>query len=126
MNITIRGERELREAFQKNPQYVKSRGGQLITRLKTAYQRQIIRDPWRVGASGGGVPVDTGSLRDSHRYIATQTRLEIEVPDEKADAYGRAVHRNRPWLDYAHEKLKKEREKELSNFLKDITNNLAE
>ncbi len=125
MNITLEGEKELREAFRRNPTYVASRGGQMITRLKTAYQRQIIRNPWRVGSQGGGVPVDTGSLRDTHYYRATTSKLEIGIPDSKADAYGRAVHRSRPWLDYAHEKLETEREKELSSFLRDITSNLA-
>jgi hypothetical protein len=125
MNITIQGEKELRKAFRENPEEVKRRGGQMMTRLKTVYQRQLIRNPWRVGGTGGGVPKDTGSLRDSHQYIATQTRLEITVPESKADAYGKAVHKNRPWLDYAQEKLKSDREKEMRNFMEDIISNLA-
>ncbi len=125
MNITFEGEKELREAFRRNPQEVLRRGGQMMTRLKTAYQRQLIRNPWRVGQHGGGVPVATGSLRDQHQYEASQTRLEIRVNPEKADSYGWHVHRKRPWLDYAQEKLKSERDKEVNSFLQDITNSLA-
>lgn len=130
--ITLEGEKQLRAAFKENPEEVKRLGGKMMNNLKTAYQRQIIRSPWRIGGTGGGVPVDTGSLRDSHQWIANQTRMEVRVPESKADAYGWAVHEGtgdmeaRPWLDYAQEQLKTEREKELSNFMDGIVNNLAE
>jgi len=132
MKITVKGLNQLRRAFRKNPDYVKRRGLQMMTRLKRAYQTEIIRSPWEVGGSGGGTPVGTGSLRDSHEYRVSPTRMTAGIPEYKAKEYGIYVHEGtslmdaRPWLDYAHEKLESDREKAFKRFLGDVVNNLAE
>ncbi len=119
------GKDELIRAIRRNPQFVKDRSLQMMTRLKAAYQQTINRNPWRVGGTGGGVPVDTGSLRDAHGYKVQPWHFKIKVRQSKADAYGKAVHRGRPWLDYAHEKEKSTREKHYDDFLEDIVEDLA-
>jgi len=132
MKITVKGLNQLRRAFRKNPDYVKRRGLKLMKNIKEKYKNQIIRSPWEVGESGGGVPVRTKALRDSHQYRVSPTRMTAGIPEYKAKEYGIYVHEGtskmdaRPWLDYAHEKLESDREKAFKRFLGDVVNNLAE
>ena len=131
VNVYLEGEKALREAFRRNPEYVKRRGLQMMTRLKAVYQQNIIRNPWRVGGSGGGAPVNTRNLVNSHQYTVEPTRMKIEVRPNVANAYGSYVHDGtrkmeaRPWLDYAHNKEEREREKQIGMFLEDIIKDLS-
>jgi hypothetical protein len=125
LSAEIRGLNELRAAIRKNPEQVRKSARNMFNSLKTDYQRVIMRNPWQRGGSGGGVPVDTGSLRDSHRYQVSETQLRINVPDQKADEYGWAVHSGRPWLDYSQEQTEGQREKAYNKFLEEVTGQLA-
>ena len=123
--------RNLRKAFNNSPDLMRSKGGQLMTRLKANLQQRIIRKPWQVGWSGGGAPVASGSLRDAHRYKVSSTELEISLDPSKEDSYGRYVHEGtskmeaRPWLDYAVEKEESNTNQLVNNFLDDVVQGLA-
>lgn len=132
LDVRLEGEKALRRAIRRHPQEVKRQGRKLFSKLKTAYQRTIVRNPWQVGGTGGGVPVATGNLRDSHQYDVGTTRLKIHVRDAVAESYGINVHEGtskmeeRPWLDYAHEKQESTRKREIGKFMDKIVNNLAD
>lgn len=117
----------LQRAFSRNPERMKTEGLRLMNRIKTGLERQIIRNPWRIGGSGGGVPVATKSLRTEHNYDVEPTQVKISVDDAKARAYGWAVHEGtpkmeaRPWLDYAKER----EEKNISNMADDFLNRIV-
>jgi hypothetical protein len=73
-----------------------------------AYKGFIIRNPWRMGGTGGGSPVAAahgGNLRDTHRTQINQWSAIIR-PTAK---YAMYVHEGtfrmqaRPWLDYAQQ-----------------------
>ena len=131
INVKLEGAEEFERAIRRYPKYSKQQALIMMTRIKADYQRTIIRSPWRIGGSGGGSPVDTRALRDSHRYKIQPTELKIDVRPEIASRYGEAVHEGtrrmeaRPWLDYATEKNKSNRERQVDDFLKAIVNNLA-
>jgi hypothetical protein len=135
INVELEGAKEFEKAIRENPEYTKRQANIMMTRISADYRRTIIRDPWRIGGMGGGVPVSPppgqGNLRDSHRYKVEPTELEIIIRPEVARKYGEYVHEGtwkmeaRPWLDYATEKNKSNREKQVDDFLKAIVNNLA-
>jgi len=130
--IHLEGEEALRQAINRQPEYVKRRGLQMMTRLKAIYQQRINRKPWQVGGGGGGVPRDTNSLAHAHRYQIRPTQMKISLQGQKEKKYGWYVHegtrkmKERPWLDYAHEKEKNQRDRQVTDFLRDITNNLGD
>lgn len=100
---------KLRDAVARNPARVLLETKRYLTRAAAAYKRVILRDPWRIGAEGGGAPVQTGNLRDTHvTEIGTwEGRIYPTAP------YARYVHGDdgrlrgvrgqqlRPWLDFA-------------------------
>lgn len=121
----------LQRAFNRNPQQMKTEGLRMMNRIKTGLQKQIIRNPWRIGGAGGGVPVNTTSLRGSHRYEVQPYQAKISVDQAKADKYGWYVHEGtsrmhgRPWLDYSLEREQANIKNLASDFLKRIVHNLA-
>jgi hypothetical protein len=126
LNVRIEGEKELRAAIRRHPDEFRRRAGKMMVRLSASYRKRIMRDPWRVGETGGGVPVDTGTLRGAHSYLPEPTKLTISVRDQIAQSYGLAVHAGRPWLDYAHDQEEANRERMFTDFLEDIRDNLAQ
>ena len=133
MNIEINEKdlRSLRKAFNNSPDLMRRKGGQLMTRLKANLQQRIIRRPWQVGGLGGGVPVATGALRDSHYYKVSATSMEAGLNPHVTELYGRYVHDGtskmeaRPWLDYAVEKEESNTNQLVNNFLDDVVQGLA-
>lgn len=113
--------RGLQNAVRRNPSMVLSETKRFLTQGLAAYNRGIIRNPWRVGMAGGGSPVDTGNMRDTHRKIISTWEARISPTTD----YSEAVHRGRPWLDF----VKQEKESEINNFqiqlLERITNDLT-
>jgi hypothetical protein len=93
----------LRAAVARNPAKVLSEVSNFLARGIRAYNETIIRSPWRVGASGGGAPVDTGNLRDTHmKSVSTwEARIYPTAPYAESVHEGHAGVRARPWLDYA-------------------------
>lgn len=121
----------LERAFSQSPEIIKTEGLRMMNRIKTGLQRQIIRNPWRIGGIGGGVPIDTRSLRDEHKYRVQPAQLKISVAQAKANAYGWYVHEGtskmqaRPWLNYAVEKEEKNVKDLADDFLNRIVSHLA-
>jgi len=105
MSANIEGLKELSLAIQKNPKLVISQGREYMRKGIAEYMRTIRGTPWRVGGSGGGAPVDTGNLKDSHLPPVYGTwQSEIRANNTENADYANAVHKKRPWLDYAKDK----------------------
>ncbi|MFA5050955.1 MAG: hypothetical protein WC499_02470 [Patescibacteria group bacterium] len=105
--FTIEGLAEFKEAIKRNPQVVKEEVGKFLVRAKSKYLSTILNNPWRVGMSGGGAPVATGNLRDTHESPVSTWEMSI-FP---TSPYAKYIHGTggarkgnyplRPWLDYA-------------------------
>lgn len=112
------GLKELQAAIARNPQTVLDQARMFLTRGLAQYKQGIIRDPWRIGGRGGGVPVSndpryarkyqrqrSGNLRDSHITVINGLQGTIG-PNTSAAPYAIYVHggtrrmQGRPWLDY--------------------------
>ncbi len=113
-------------AIARNPQTVVQAVGQFLVRGMAAFNRLLIRNPWRVGLQGGGVPVRTGNLRDTH--LRSIGRWEARVGPDLARApyapyvHGIAGHPRkrtyplRPWLDY----VVQQSERDINTLQKDL------
>jgi hypothetical protein len=113
--------RSLESAIRRNPQVTLTEVGKFIARGIAVYNRGIIRSPWRVGMTGGGAPVATGNLRDTHGKTISQWSATIYPKASYADA----VHKNRPWLDHVFTTSQQEIERLEQDLLDKITNDLA-
>ena len=126
MSVEIIGMKELQAAVRRNPKKVLSEARGFINKGLAAYHRGIIRNPWRVGSSGGGAPVDTGNLRDTHLTVV-RGLIGIIGPNTKVAKYARSVHQGkgrmkaRPWLDY----VKKNKEREIERLYGKMGTNIV-
>jgi hypothetical protein len=121
---------EFENAIRRSPQYVIQRANQFLTRGLAEYRRVIWRTPWTRASSGGGAPVRTGNLRDSH--IQTVSNLEGRIgPNLQAAPYARYVHQGtykmaaRPWLAYAMNTAQSAIDGHEQDLVRDIIRNLA-
>jgi len=121
----------LRNAVRRNPQMVLSETRKFLQRGIAVYLSTIDSNPWRLGMAGGGAPVDTGNLRDSHKPPIYGTWEAKIVPNRtKTAPYAVSVHEGirqrqaRPWLDYAVErndgKIRELETQLLENVVKDL------
>jgi len=128
--IEIKGFTEFKKAIKRNPAVVRRQYSIYLTRALAELKREIMRPPWRVGSSDGGVPTDTGKLRQAHRTQRTNVLGRIYV-DPSEVKYGIYVHsgtskmKSRPWMDKAKENKKRDIEDLQDQMLKDITKDLA-
>lgn len=113
--------RSLEQAIKRNPQKVLTEVGLFLARAIASYNRGIIRNPWRVGGTGGGAPVATGNLRDTHQKTVSQWSAVIEPTAN----YARPVHNKRPWLDYVFNTQQQEISKLEATLLENVTQDLA-
>lgn len=96
---------ELQAAVRRSPAKVIEETGKFLARGLAVYRRIIFNNPWRVGMSGGGAPVRTGNLRQTH----VQEIRSWDAVIYPTAPYAEAVHGEsgqkgaRPWLDYAQE-----------------------
>jgi hypothetical protein len=124
------GMREFQAAVARNPKKVLDEARFFLTRGLAVYKAGIIRAPWRIGNRGGGAPVRSGNLRDTH---LTQIRgLEGTIgPNLEAAPYGKFVHQGtrlmqgRPWLEYVKSTKQGEIESLYRGMLKEIVSDLA-
>jgi len=120
----------LRAAIARNPKRVRDEAREFLTDAMAEYRRGIIRDPWRVGGSGGGAPTDTMNLRDTHRTTFEGLRAAIG-PDLDMAPYAEYVIRGtknmaaRPYLDYVKEDKAGEVDRLADAMLKAITEDLT-
>ena len=133
-DITIIGEKEMRRAISRNPAKVRKEVSRFLTRGIAVYNKYILRQPWSVGSNGGGAPVSTGNLRDTHQKQIKPFEARIYPTAQ----YAKYVHgrgegetnsrngvRSRPWLNYAMEKGDREIVKLQRLLLKNIVKDLA-
>jgi hypothetical protein len=125
----------LHRAVDRNPEKILSEVRNYFVKAINIYNQSIVRSPWRMGMSGGGAPVATHNLRDSHRKEIHKWEARI-FPDQNVAKYAPYVHgiegfprkrsyQLRPWLDFAKEKQRPLVEQLEFNMLKNIVNNLA-
>jgi hypothetical protein len=127
MEVQIIGLESLERAIKRNPEKVKDEVGKFIVRATALYKQSIIRSPWRLGGSGGGSPVATGNLRDTHETNIGTWQAYIR-PNAKYAPYiheGTSRMEARPWLEHAMESKKSEIERLQDGLLKEIVGDLA-
>ena len=120
----------LKRAIARNPEKVKTETKKLLVRAMAEYNKGVIRNPWQVGGFGGGSPVDTANLRDTHIRRIRAWEASISADKTKAP-YAWFVHegtsrmKSRPWLDYVfNDKMRAVRALG-DDFLKNVVNDLA-
>jgi len=125
--LNANGIAELRRAVRRNPRKTVSEISKFLTRGIAAYNRQIIRRPWKIGQRGGGAPVDTGNLRDTHRreMLPFEARIYPTAPYAEAVHKGLTARHPRPWLDYAKQEAEPEIERLSDTMLHNIVRDLA-
>jgi hypothetical protein len=126
-NLQLDGLDSFKKAILASPEFTKEAVGRFLTQSKAALNRILIRNPWKVGDDGGGVPVA------SRHMIETMIR-EVHAWDlliQPIASYTRYVHEGtrkmgaRPFLDYAMEQTDREITQLENNLIDDITNSLA-
>jgi hypothetical protein len=128
----IRGLKEFQAAIRRSPAFVIRRTGIFITRGLAEYRRIIFRSPWSKGRSGGGAPVATGNLRDTHQ----QEVRDLEGRIYPTASYAKYIHgikgfprrrsyQLRPWLDYAADAARPAIQQHEGSLIDDIVKNLA-
>ncbi len=128
------GFKELADAIKRNPQVVKDELGFFLPRAIATYKSIMQNNPWRIGMKGGGVPVDTRNLADTHQteIKSWEARIFPIAP------YASYVHGDgdksfnirgvqlRPWLDYAMDRGQLAVDKLADDLLNNIVVKLAE
>jgi hypothetical protein len=113
--------RSLQTAIARNPEVVRQQVGSFLVRALAVINRGIIRNPWRIGMTGGGAPVATGNLRDTHGREVSPFSVRVFPQAE----YAPAVHKDRPWLDHVFNTSQGDVRKLEEELLTNITNDLA-
>ncbi len=119
--VEFQGLSELQSAIKRNPEKVLSEIKKFIQRGIAEYKRGILNNPWKVGMTGGGSPVLTGNLRDTHLTQLTMLQGKIYP---SAD-YAKHVHKGRPWMDYVFEDKMPNIQKLETDLLNEIITDLA-
>jgi hypothetical protein len=137
VTVTI-DKKRLEQAIKRNPTAV--RNGALIFMRDSinSYWRGINNTPpWRVGESGGGVPIATGNLRKAHQKEIKPFESKIWVNKSKTKAgkynYADLVHNGtpggqleaRPWLEWTKQAMNPNIQQYKQRFLKLIISNLS-
>lgn len=126
-SIKTVGFKELEQAIKRNPVVARDEFNKFLIRGLAHYKRSILNNPWRMGASGGGAPVDTGNLKNTHKTQIKPFEGSI-FPTVKYAPYvheGTKRMAGRPWLDYVKEKEDKNIDREAENMLEQIVKKLA-
>lgn len=127
IEFQLKGAKELKRAIKRNPAKVAKETRRFLNRGLAIYKRGIRSNPWTINASGGGVPIATGNLRDTH---ITQIKgfQGVLYP---VSTYAKYVHEGtsrmkpRPWLDFVQRARQGEIEGLADVFLHRITKDLA-
>lgn len=112
---------DLKRAIEKNPANVKRLVNRFLVKVQSIVRQGINQGRWRVGMSGGGVPIGTGyagagNLKKAHEYTISPFQFKVEVNLNKTQRgkwnYAELVHGtapnykapygkpSRPWLRY--------------------------
>ena len=152
-NIKITGITEFKRAIQRQPEETRALLQTFFSRAEAKLKSRLRNNPWKMGDSGGGVPVDTGNLRDG--TIGAGRAPRAETKQKKKDGVGHVYERSamslkiyptasyakyvhgiegyprkrsyqlRPWLDYALQKEEINIRNLEKDLLKSIVQNLA-
>lgn len=122
---------QLKRAFASSPQTVIKEGKIFLTRGLSEYKRVALQtSPWRVGQSGGGIPVSTGNLREQHRTVISNLEGRFGVGQTRVK-YAKYVHdgtnrmKARPWLEFARTKADGAVKKHYKVFMDNILKHIA-
>lgn len=124
------GFKELQTAIKRNPQVVANESKKFFVRALSKYRKGIQTRPWTVGGAGGGSPVATRNLVDTHVSKIGRTEASIG-PHPQLAKYAKYVHGGtrkmeaRPWLDYVKQQNEGRIESLYREFLKNITVDLS-
>jgi len=127
VSIEFKGLDELERAIKKNPQRVIEHSQTFLQRGMAVYRSGIQNRPWRVGESGGGAPVDTRNLVQSHAVRYEQLQASIGPSRNYQVPYAVYVHegtrrmQKRPWLDY----VKKDSDSKIRPLYQDLLKNIV-
>jgi hypothetical protein len=116
--------KDLERAIKRNPQVVANETKDFLTRAGARLQSKAGNNPWRVGSSGGGVPVATGNLLRTHELRFKPFSLRFGVMSNKAP-YASAVHKKRPWLVWVKKQSEKDINEDSKRLLRNITDDLG-
>lgn len=125
--IKILGLDELTRAIIRQPRKFLRESQILMVRVMAVYRKGIIRSPWGVSSTGGGSPVGTGNLRDTHNVKITGLTASLYP----TASYAQFVHdgtrrmKKRPWLDFVRDDKQRDVDDLLDKFLKDMANDLS-
>lgn len=120
--IELLGAKEFQRALERSPKKVLEEIKKFTQRGIAEYKRGIMNNPWKVGMSGGGSPVDTGNLRDTHLTDFSTFTGRIYPTASK---YMYAVHKGRPWLDFVFNDKALDIEKLEDKMLEEIVMDLV-
>ena len=130
-SIEIKGLDELTAAIKRNPQRVIQHTQTFLQRGMAVYRSGIQNNPWRIGESGGGTPVDTSNLLKSHAVRYEQLEASIGPSRNYPVKYASFVHDGtrrmmaRPWLDYVKSSSENKIKPLYQDLLNSIVNDLA-
>ena len=125
--VRIEGLSELEKAVERNPTKTRTELNRFFVRGLAIYRSGIKNNPWRVGMQGGGAPVRTGGLRDTHNDVIEAYRASTGP----TASYALFVHEGtskmkaRPWLDSVKSDKQKDIDKLAEEMLENIVKDLA-
>lgn len=109
-NITVK---QLTKAWESSPREVKREGQIFLISGLAEYKKIAVQPPlWKIGQSGGGIPVASGNLRELHttQIKGLSGSFGLTKSNLKQVKYAGCVHGGtykmeaRPWLDFAKQK----------------------
>lgn len=129
INAELIGIDELRKAVKRNPRIVLLEAKKFLQRGMALYRSGIQNRPWQIGGTGGGAPVATRNLVQSHA-VRYHGDLSASIGPGRTHPvkYAHFVHggtrmmQARPWLDY----VKNQYEPQIINLTKELLRNIVQ
>lgn len=125
--VKVFGLTEFQAALKRNPALILLEINKFLIRAIAAYNSGILNNPWRLKTGGGGAPVYTGNLRDTHQKTISKFQASIR-PTAPYAAFvhdGTRFMKARPWLDFVKDSKDKEVKVLEENMLDTIVKDLA-
>jgi len=122
---------QLSLALKTAPQEIKNEAQIFLMRGLSEYKRVAVQtSPWKVGQSGGGIPIASGNLREKHytKISTFEGRFGVSPTSVRYAGYvhgGTRKMKARPWLDYANNKSRAKVEKHYKVFMDKLLSHIA-
>lgn len=125
--VEIKGLEEFERAIKRNPEEIRKELSRFFVRGLAVYRSGIKNTPWKIGMAGGGSPVATGHMRDSHTEKIEPYRASIGPTASYAAYvyYGTNKMKARPWLDSVKDNKQKDIDRLAVDMLENIVKDLA-